>query len=69
VIALDEAKRYVLESLARALTEVVALDDVLGGVAGEVVLARELVPGFANSSMDGFALRALDTASGSATLR
>ncbi len=69
MIALDEAKRYVLESLAAPSPEVVALDDVLGGVAGEVVLARELVPGFANSSMDGFALRALDTASGSATLR
>jgi molybdenum cofactor synthesis domain-containing protein len=69
VIPLEEAKRYVLDSLVAPSPEVLALDDLLGCVAGEVVLARELIPSFANSSMDGFALRALDTASGSATLQ
>src|ERR1019366_8012031 len=69
VIALDEAKRFVLESLSTPSPEMLALDDLLGCVAGEEVLAKESVPGFSNSSMDGFALRSLDTLSGSATLR
>ena len=69
MIALDEAKRFVLESLATPSPEMLSLDEVLGCVAGAEVLARELVPGFSNSSMDGFALRSLDTTSGSATLR
>jgi molybdenum cofactor synthesis domain-containing protein len=69
VIALDEAKRFVLDALATPSPAMLALDDVLGCVAGDEVLARELVPGFSNSSMDGFALRSADTATGSATLR
>lgn len=66
---MQEAKQFVLESLLAPSPEVLALEDVLGCVAGEEVLARESVPGFLNSSMDGFALRALDTATGFATLR
>ena len=69
MITLEEAKQFVLESLAAPTPETLALEDVLGCVAGEEVLARESVPGFLNSSMDGFALRALDTATGSASLR
>ncbi len=69
MIALDEAKRFVLESLSTPSPEMLALDDLLGCVAGEEVFAKESVPGFSNSSMDGFALRSLDTLSGSATLR
>jgi molybdopterin molybdotransferase len=68
VIALDEAKRFVLEGLVPLTPVVVALDEALGCVAGEQVLAREAVPGFVNSSMDGFALRSSDTSSGSARL-
>jgi molybdenum cofactor synthesis domain-containing protein len=67
VITLEEAKQFVLESLVAPSPEVMALEDVLGCVVGEEVLARESVPEFLNSSMDGFALRALDTATGSAT--
>lgn len=69
MIALEDAKRFVLDSLATPSPEMLALEDVLGCVAGDELLARELVPGFSNSSMDGFALRSVDTASGSATLR
>jgi len=38
-----------------------ALDDALGCVVAEPVIATEAVPPFTNSSMDGFALRAQDT--------
>lgn len=44
------------------------LADALGCVASDEVRAREMVPGFANSSMDGFALRSADTAAGHVTL-
>lgn len=66
---MEEAKQFVLGSLLAPSPEVLALEDVFGCVAGEEVLARESVPGFSNSSMDGFALRALDTATGLATLK
>jgi molybdenum cofactor synthesis domain-containing protein len=69
MIALDEAKRFVLDSLTTPSPEMLALDELLGCVAGEEVLARESVPSFSNSSMDGFALQSLDTDAGSATLR
>ena len=37
------------------------LDETLGCVAAESVLATSPVPPFVNSSMDGYALRATDT--------
>jgi molybdenum cofactor synthesis domain-containing protein len=68
VIPVDDAKRFVLDGLAALAPIELSLADALGCAAGEEVLAREDVPGFANSSMDGFALRAEDTTHGSATL-
>lgn len=40
----------------------VAIDTALGAVAAQDVVAREPVPPFANSAMDGFAVRAADVA-------
>ncbi len=47
----------------------VALADALGCVTAESVVATEPIPAFANTAMDGFAVRAADTASAPATLR
>jgi molybdenum cofactor synthesis domain-containing protein len=61
MIPLDEAQRFVL-GLCPPLTPVeLALDDALGCVLSETVVATEQVPSFANSSMDGYAVRADDT--------
>lgn len=47
-------------------TEELALDDCLGRVLAEAVAAVTPIPGFANSAMDGYAVRAGDTPDGSA---
>jgi len=45
----------------RTAVEVVALADALRRVPGEPVLARHDLPGFARSTVDGYAVRAADT--------
>jgi molybdopterin molybdotransferase len=69
VIALDEAQRFVQSTLSPLAAVDLSLDEALGCVAGVVVLAREPVPGFANSSMDGYAVRAVDTRTAPARLQ
>src|ERR1700677_566613 len=68
MIDVDDAKRFVLGGLTALEPTTMTLVDALGCVAGDEVVAREMVPGFANSSMDGFALRSSDTSAGHATL-
>jgi molybdopterin molybdotransferase len=46
-------------------TEIVALDAALGRVLAEDVVAAERLPSFARSTMDGYAVRAADTAGAS----
>jgi molybdenum cofactor synthesis domain-containing protein len=46
-----------------------AVSDALGHVLAEAIRAAETVPPFANSSMDGYAVRAADTAQPPARLR
>lgn len=61
MIPLAEAQRFVL-GLCDPLAPVeVALDDALGCVVAATVTATEQIPPFANSSMDGYAVRAVDT--------
>lgn len=69
MIALDEAREYVLRALVPLACVELALDNALGCIAAEVVTAREPSPRFENSAMDGFALRAFDTVGGSTRLR
>src|SRR5437870_3863369 len=58
---LDEAYAFVL-GLAEPLPAVeVAIGDALGLVAAADVAAAEAVPPFANTAMDGYAVRAADT--------
>jgi molybdopterin molybdotransferase len=62
LLNLSDAQSWVT-ARCRALPSVeVALDDALGCILDEDVYASEQVPPFANTAMDGFAVRALDVA-------
>ncbi len=67
-IEIDEARRRVLERAAPLGTEPVAVAAALGRVLAEDVTSADSVPGFDNSAMDGYALRAADTEGGEARL-
>jgi molybdopterin molybdotransferase len=62
LIELEEARRLVLEAARPLVAERVRLTEALGRVLAEDVASAERVPGFANSAMDGFAVRSADTA-------
>jgi molybdopterin molybdotransferase len=57
LLAIDEARARVLSVVTALETEDVPLDAALGRVLAEDVTAAYDVPGFANSAMDGFAVR------------
>jgi molybdopterin molybdotransferase len=61
VIPLEEAQRFVLGLCGPLPAAELALDDALGCVVAVPVEATEQIPSFANSSMDGYAVRADDT--------
>lgn len=69
MITFREAQDFVLDSLTPLTPETLALGEAHGCVVAEELTAREAVPGFTNSSMDGFALRAQDTSAGSTRLK
>ncbi len=56
------AQQRILAGLTRLAVEQVALDDAAGRVLAEPVVAKQLLPAVANSSMDGYAVIAADTA-------
>ena len=72
-IELGDARRLVLERVSPLGEESVPLREALGRRLAADVASADPVPGFDNSSMDGFALRAADTRGASpgspATLR
>jgi molybdenum cofactor synthesis domain-containing protein len=65
VIPLDEARAHVLARCAPVAACDVALGAALGCVLAEDVTSPEDVPPFANTAMDGYALRAADVAAAS----
>jgi molybdenum cofactor synthesis domain-containing protein len=69
MISADEARGFVLHRLTALAPVDLALSEVVGCVSAGFVTAQEPSPSFANSAMDGFALRSSDTASGQARLR
>lgn len=69
VIELGEAKQFVLERVEALEPEEWPIEKSNGCVVAAHVVAKEAVPGFVNSSMDGYTLRASDTTTGSARLR
>jgi molybdopterin molybdotransferase len=64
-IELYEARRLVLERTSPLGTETVSLREALGRILADDVESVDSVPGFDNSSMDGFAVRAADTSGAS----
>lgn len=61
-IEIDRARELVLDRASALGTEQVALSAALGRVLAERAVSTEPVPGADNSAMDGFAVRAADTA-------
>jgi molybdopterin molybdotransferase len=62
VISLLEAQQRVLETVAPLAPRPIARAAARGLVLAREVIASEMVPPFANTAMDGYALRASDTA-------
>ena len=62
MIPLGEAQAFVLRACRPGTPSLVPIDMALGCVAASRVAATEPVPPFVNSSRDGYALRAADTA-------
>ena len=65
MISLDEARNAVLDAVGRIDVRRVPIRRASGLVLAEQVVAREQVPPFANSAMDGYAVRSVDTADAS----
>ncbi|HEX3840372.1 MAG TPA: gephyrin-like molybdotransferase Glp [Acidimicrobiales bacterium] len=55
MITLDEARRYVLSGCRPLPPQALAIDDAIGCVLAEYIVATEPVPPFDNSAVDGFA--------------
>ncbi|MGH2902422.1 MAG: molybdopterin molybdotransferase MoeA [Solirubrobacteraceae bacterium] len=66
LIELEAARGLVLEHSPALGAEDVALGDALGRTLAENLTSTEAVPGFDNSAMDGFAVRASDTSGATA---
>ena len=69
MIPLEEAQTFVLSHCQPALSRDIALSESLGHVTSLGIFADAPVPPFANSAMDGFAVRAVDTADGPTRLK
>jgi len=61
VISVDEARRHVLEACRAMGARSMPLQEALGCVTAEAVVSDEDVPPFANTAMDGYAVRSADT--------
>lgn len=65
MISFANARRHVVERCAPLAPEERSLDDVLGCVLAADAVAADPVPPFANSGMDGYAVKAADVAGAS----
>jgi molybdenum cofactor synthesis domain-containing protein len=66
LVPLEDVQASILGSVERLMPVTVPLPDALGAVLARAVVAPEAVPPFPNTAMDGYALRAADTADASA---
>lgn len=60
MIPLEEARTYVLDRCTRRAATFTPVSDALGLVTAAEVIAEEAIPPFANTAMDGFAVRSFD---------
>jgi len=68
VVPLDDAIAHVLAHCQPLLPGPVPASHALGRVLADAVVSAEAVPSFANTAMDGYAVRAADTAGAPVTL-
>jgi molybdopterin molybdotransferase len=68
MLTVEEALDAILSSVSRLGTERVDVVTSLGRVLAESIVSRRVIPPWDNSSMDGYAVRADDTTSGSVAL-
>jgi molybdopterin molybdotransferase len=61
MLTVDEAAKIILDALQPLPTEIISFADALGRVLAGDIVAAVPVPPFAQSAMDGFALRSTDT--------
>ncbi len=61
MIPLGDAQKFILDAVAPLAPRRIATRDASGLVLAESVVAAEPVPPFANTGMDGYAVRAADT--------
>jgi molybdopterin molybdotransferase len=59
-LTVSEALSLILEQIDVLPSELASLEDTLGRVLAEPIIAKNNLPPFANSSMDGFAVRSAD---------
>lgn len=69
MISLEEARARVLAAMPKMNSETAAVADALGMVTAEPVIARDAVPPFPNSAMDGYAVLGVDLDEAPVTLR
>ena len=69
MISLEDARAHILSSVEPLTPRIVRRDEARGLVLAEPVVAAEAVPPFANTGMDGYAVRAADTAAAPVRLR
>ena len=62
MIAIGDARQVVLDLCPLLAAELTTCEDICGRVLAQDVVASENVPPFANSAVDGFAVRAVDVA-------
>ena len=60
----EDARAQILAAVPSSAAEVVGIDEALGRYVSQDVVARVSIPGFDNSAMDGYAVRAVDAAEG-----
>jgi molybdenum cofactor synthesis domain-containing protein len=69
LLHVDEVRRHVLERCSTLDPVRLSLDEAIGLVLAESIVAGEDVPSFANSAVDGYAVRGEDVVSVPVTLR
>ena len=62
MVPIEEAQTYVLERCSRRAAISTPVSEALGLVTATEVIAAESIPPFANTAMDGFAVRSSDSA-------
>lgn len=69
MLPLETAREYVLDKCRARKPARVAVADALGLVTASEIIASESIPQFANTAMDGFAVRSADVADAPCELR